>query len=253
MNPQPSWVDLQPYYRESYQPYSPGSEIDDDSEIEKAKQTGSYRHVDLPIGKRLLDVGCGGGKFLRICKKLGAIEQGIEPSEHGAKAAQGQGLNVFHGTIEQFAEQRSDKFDLITANHVIEHVPDPIRTLSVMRELLAPGGLIWIGVPNAAYPIAKALKGYWHSNDLPLHLMQFSPSSISEAGRRAGLRVRKQKTESIPLIAGYSIGQYLRYKWKLPRRATSKLLPIKLIANWYAQRMDARTSGEAVITEFVAG
>lgn len=43
-----------------------------------------------------------------------------------------------------------------------------------MKALLAPGGFIWIAVPNASYPPSKSLKGRWHSADPPYHLMQFS-------------------------------------------------------------------------------
>src|SRR5262245_51265165 len=144
MNPQPSWEELQPYYNNAYDPYDPmsGSQADDDWEVEQANRTGQIRHIPVPEGKRLLDVGCGAGWFLRISKKLGAIEQGVEPNEYAAHLALEQGLNVFHGTLESFAAQiaTQTQFDIITANHVLEHVPEPVETLRVMKRLLAPGG-----------------------------------------------------------------------------------------------------------------
>jgi 2-polyprenyl-3-methyl-5-hydroxy-6-metoxy-1,4-benzoquinol methylase len=256
INPQPSWDELKFYYNNTYNPYDPmhGSQSDDDREIELARKNGTFRHISLPTGKRLLDVGCGAGWFLRISKKLGAIEQGVEPSEYGAKQAQQQGLCVFHGTLEAYLAQapKDTQFDIITANHVLEHVPDPVETLRAMKQLLAPGGLIWIGVPNANYPICRALRGWWHATDLPYHLMQFTPASIKKAGHRAGLRVRRQTTESIPQIVAGSLGQYFRYKWKIPRRLTERLGVLKSLSYWYARKMDAKVAGEAIITEFVA-
>jgi 2-polyprenyl-3-methyl-5-hydroxy-6-metoxy-1,4-benzoquinol methylase len=116
----------------------------------------------------VLDAGCGAGSFLRIAQKLGIDCQGVEPSEYAADVARSQNLKVFTGAIEEFAEQTDDKFDVITSHHVVEHVPNPISTLFAMRKLLAPGGYIWIAVPNAAYPPGRAIKGMWHGADLPV-------------------------------------------------------------------------------------
>jgi 2-polyprenyl-3-methyl-5-hydroxy-6-metoxy-1,4-benzoquinol methylase len=254
MNPQPSWDELQPYYNEGYEPYSPshGSDTEDATQILIARRSGRFRHIPIPVGQRLLDVGCGAGFFLRIAKKLGAIEQGVEPSEYAASVAKQQGLNVFCGTLEDFVAQTSARFDVITSNHVIEHVPDPVSTLAAMKRLLAPGGFIWIAVPNAAYPPSKALKGLWHSADLPYHLMQFSPKSIAAAGAAAGLKVRLQATESIPRIVEASLGQYFRYRWLLPRKLTQETGALRFLAKRYAALMDARCNGEGIITEFVS-
>jgi hypothetical protein len=118
-----------------------------------------------------------------------------------------------------------------------------------MKQLLAPGGYAWIAVPNASYPIAKALKGWWHSSDLPYHLMHFTPESMALAGSRAGLRVRCQRTASMPEAVASSLRQYLRYTWMIPRRLTEKIGIIDVAANWYAQRVDAKAAGEAILTE----
>lgn len=255
MNPQPSWDDLEFYYNNAYEAYDPmhGSGANDEQEIERAKLTGSFRHIPLPSGMRLLDVGCGGGYFLRITAKLGAIAEGVEPSRYAAEVAWKQGLRVFHGTLESYADEAPSgtQFDIITANHVVEHVPRPVETLCEMKRLLAPGGFIWIAVPNAAYPICRSLKGLWHSTDLPYHLMQFTPASISEAGRQAGLKIRRQYTESLPRNVAASLGQYLRYRWKLPRRFTQRLRFLDAVSVWYARRADRKCAGEAILTEFV--
>jgi 2-polyprenyl-3-methyl-5-hydroxy-6-metoxy-1,4-benzoquinol methylase len=141
INPQPSWQELEFYYNSEYVAYDPmhGSEdSDDDHEVEKAKRTGMIRHIPVPTGLRLLDVGCGGSWFLRICKRLGAIEQGVEPSEYSAGIARRQGSRVFCGTLEKYIEQAPSgtQFDIITANHVVEHLPDPVETLRAMKHLL---------------------------------------------------------------------------------------------------------------------
>jgi SAM-dependent methyltransferase len=255
VNPQPSWEELEFYYNSGYEAYDPthGSTGSDDEVIEQAKRAGTFRHIPLPTGLRILDVGCGGGWFLRICKKLGAIEQGVEPSEHAADMWQKQGLRVFNGTLEQYIDQEQNaKFDIITAHHVVEHLPDPVKTLDAMRRLLSPNGYIWIEVPNATNPICRALEGRWYSSDLPYHLMHFTPASMTEAGRRAGLKVRSQITESMPKNVAASIYLVLRYKCLLPIRLTKSCRFIfDPLSKWYAAKLDANFAGEALITEFV--
>ena len=254
MNPQPSWEELAPYYASSYDAYDPGhgSLADDETTVERARAEGKLRHIPLPTHKRLLDVGCGAGFFLRVAGKLGALGEGVEPSVYGAERARQSGLKVFRGTLEEYAARgHTGSFDVITANHVIEHVPRPVETLSIMKKLLAPGGYIWIAVPNAACLISRKLRGYWHSADLPYHLMQFSPSSIAAAGELAGLKVRHQETESVPRIVAESLRLYLRYRWWLPRRLTSSIgLIERTWAPRFARRMDGRCCGEAILTEF---
>ncbi len=100
---------------------------------------------------------------------------------------QEQGLRVFQGSLDEYIAQARNRpqFDIITANHVVEHLAEPVESLRMMKGLLAPGGFIWISVPNGAYPLCRALKGRWHSSDLPYHLMQFSPASMTKAGHQA--------------------------------------------------------------------
>ncbi len=227
---------------------------DDSTALDRATTEGRLRHISVPTGTRLLDVGCGGGYFLRLAKSLGAIVEGVEPSSHGATQTRRAGIEVFNGTLEQYlAASASKQFDVVTANHVIEHVPNPVETLATMKRILAPGGYVWIAVPNAQYPIARKLRGYWHSTDLPYHLMQFSPKSIALAGEAAGLKVRSQKTESIPRLVAASLRLYLRYRWWIPRRVSALVGVIdRSWAPAFAKRIDSERNGEAILTEFVA-
>ena len=256
INPQPTREELEPYYHAEYEAYDPthGANAPDEDEVRRARIAGKFRHIPVPTGMRVLDVGSGGGWFLRICKQLGATEQGVELSKHAAAMAQSQGLRVFQGSLDEYVAQASvlPQFDIITANHVVEHLQDPVATLRIMKGLLAPGGFIWISVPNAAYPLCRALKGRWHSSDLPYHLMQFSPASMSEAGHQAGLKVRRQTTESQPRFVAGSLRHYLRFRFLIPQRLTEGFTPMNTLAKWYAQRKDAKANGEAILTEFVA-
>ena len=109
LNPQPSWEDLQAYYTEGYAPYS----ADDDVEVaaRQARKDGEFRFVPVPTGKRVLDIGCGAGFFLRVCRELGATVKGVEPSPIAARFSRSHGLDVFNGTLDRF--DTDETFDVI--------------------------------------------------------------------------------------------------------------------------------------------
>jgi hypothetical protein len=88
--------------------------------------------------------------------------------------------------------------------------------------------------------------------DLPYHLMQFSPLSMARAGREAGLHIRHQRTQSIPHLVEASLGQYLRYRWMIPRRMLANTKASRMLAQWYAKHADASGNGEAIITEMIS-
>jgi 2-polyprenyl-3-methyl-5-hydroxy-6-metoxy-1,4-benzoquinol methylase len=248
MNPQPSWEELAPYYSETYSAYDPESGHDDEI-VAQAQRTGEFRHIKITPGDKLLDVGCGGGFFLRIAARLGADVEGVEPSPVAAERCRATGLEIFTGTLERYAvAQPHKRFKIITANHVLEHVPDPVATLAVMKRLLSPGGMVWIAVPNADCDFCRTLKGAWHSADLPYHLMQFTPKSLSVASERAGMDLRSITTYSLPCGVAASIRQILRRRYLVPFRLTMRLGIIEsFFAPRLAHRLDAACRGETIL------
>ena len=251
---QPSWEEMAPYYSAEYSPYQEGhgAQRPDDEAVEEARRTGEFRHVAIRPGMRILDIGCGSGYFMKIASRLGAEVEGVEPSDHGLRTSQGTGLPVFHGTIEEYTKVHGDrKFDLITANHVLEHTPDPVETLRVAARHLNPGGMLWISVPNAANPYSLKLKDEWHSAMVPIHLMQFNPGSLAEAGRKAGLVVRSVSTYSLPSAVAATFRMFLRRRFLIPQKLTSRLGFIDdRLAPKMGGDLDRRREGEAVLAEF---
>jgi SAM-dependent methyltransferase len=249
----PSWAELQPYYQGDYYAYveTDGEKEAEEEQLKTAAATGELRHAPIKAGIRLLDVGCGEGSFIRLAARLGVIVEGIEPSKLGVAAAWRAGLQVFNGTAEQYVEKHGDeRFDVITANHVLEHVHDPVRTLAAMKSLLADDGSIVITVPNAECYVSRSLRGNWHSADLPRHGVQFGKTSIREAGRRAGLRLADLKTYSFPKAVASSLRAWLRWRWLVPGRVTGRIRLIEKMARPVARRMDAHATGEALVACF---
>lgn len=115
------------------------------------RKRASYSFPIIPkwynCGK-LLDIGCGNGYFLYIMKKLGWNVYGIEIDEEAANfAKRNYDLPIFIGSIEE-ANFSKEFFDVITMNHTIEHVYNPLTLLRKAYETLVQGGYIYLRTPN---------------------------------------------------------------------------------------------------------
>lgn len=147
---------------------------------------------DLPApqkpGARLLDVGCGNGEFLVRMRDLGWHVSGHEPDPKAAAVVRSLGIEVSESPLgpSSFAEP----FDAITLHHVIEHVHDPVETLTACRQLLAPGGTLWIATPNGESLSARRFGRHWFALDCPRHLIVFDVRSLDLALERAGFTRR---------------------------------------------------------------
>jgi SAM-dependent methyltransferase len=146
--------------------------------------------IVLAQGKRVLDVGCGDGRFLAAMRAHGWSVAGIETdSVAAALAAKRLGAPICETPLET-AELPPESFDLVTLLHVLEHVPDPRATLTAAFRLLRPGGALLVAVPNRASVAAAVFGGRWYSLDLPRHLWAFTPRSLARLGGECGFAAR---------------------------------------------------------------
>ncbi|MEZ4454211.1 MAG: class I SAM-dependent methyltransferase [Nannocystaceae bacterium] len=138
-------------------------------------------------GSRALDVGCNTGLLLDALRELGYVTAGIErsPAYHLAAAA---GHAIVQADIEE-ADERGDRYDLITITHVLEHLARPVAALRWIGRHLADAGLAVIEVPNFA-DLARPLWGAaYRPLELGDHLIFFERETLQAAIERAGLRV----------------------------------------------------------------
>jgi SAM-dependent methyltransferase len=158
---------------------------------------------------RYLDVGCGSGASLGVARALGWQVAGIEMDEAAAaKARRFTGeLYVGDALSAPFAAAR---FDVVTAFHVLEHVPDPVAMLRRMLEWLAPGGLLIVEVPNAGGLGAACFGRAWSGLELPRHLVHFTPETLARAVRMAGGRTVWCWHQAKPRYYLWSLSSLLR-------------------------------------------
>ena len=145
---------------------------------------------------RLLDVGCGEGTLL-----LAAVERGWEAE--GTEIASVMvhhirekfGLTVHQGVLEDL-DLPPHSFDAIVMNHVLEHVSDPRMTLEKIAELLSPGGVVRIEVPNLASFSNRGKnvqsrfglkKNRWKHYSPDHHFWFFTPRTLKATLEAAGL------------------------------------------------------------------
>ncbi len=154
----------------------------------------SVMTLNGPAGGRLLDVGCGNGRFLATMRDRGWKVLGVEPDAQAVKVAREHfGLDVHMGSVEEMGLP-NDAVDVVTLSHVIEHVSDPIATLRECRRILRPNGRVVIVTPNIRSLGHRVFGRACRHLEPPRHLYLFSSTGLRACARRAGLRVLECRT-----------------------------------------------------------
>ena len=137
-------------------------------------------------GGRLLDVGCGAGFFLKAAERQGWEVEGIEISSAAAEYARTVlGLRVRLARLEEAAFPDS-AFDVVTLLDTLEHLGDPLRTLSEVRRVLKPGGRIILNTPDIESASRRELGEDWAVLSPAEHLSYFSARTLRRMLARAG-------------------------------------------------------------------
>lgn len=142
------------------------------------------RRAGLEPGSRVLDAGAGGGRLVEELRRRGYDAAGIEPSERSAAMAQAGGRPVSRRAID---EHDDEGLDAVVLWHVVEHLEDPLGALDRVAGWVRPGGLVLVGVPNAASWQARVAGRGWLHWDAPRHRLHLTPSGLAALLRRAGL------------------------------------------------------------------
>lgn len=154
----------------------------------------------LPQAHLLLDFGSGKGQFLAVAKTLGWQGLGIE-----TEAARGEFAREKYGVDVQIAYYQNDlvgksPVDLISLNHVLEHLPEPI---SLLRELLdsnlQKGGLLYVEVPRADSWQAQLAGNAWMHWDIPKHLSHWTEPVLTTQLEALGLSKVAERNFSLHL------------------------------------------------------
>lgn len=136
---------------------------------------------------KLLDFGCGTGNFLKAAKNDGWSAFGYEPNLKAAEIAKNKNKIQLFNNLEEISN--SKKFDAITLFHVIEHIHELEKTITILLDKLKKRGTLFIAVPNNQSRDAQIFKENWAALDVPRHLYHFNKSAMQYFADKYDLRI----------------------------------------------------------------
>ncbi len=153
----------------------------------RRRRVGVIRRLTKPGA--VLDVGCGRGFTLRFLADAGYRSTGVELSADAAAHARDVlGIDVRTGDfLSQSFE--AGQFDVVIFWHSLEHIADPLAALDRAREILKPGGLLVVAVPNRSSIQARVAGREWFHLDVPRHYVHFSAGGLQNALRDRRFRI----------------------------------------------------------------
>ena len=159
----------------------------------RAEVDAAYAHIRPQAAGRLLEIGCGSGGTLRRLADVGWSVEGLDFDPQAVAVARAAGLNVRLGGV---AEQgyADDMFDVIVAQHVIEHVLDPEAWIKECLRVLRPGGVLRLYTPNVGALGHRIFGQHWYELHPPAHLHLFRAETLARVVGKAGAQLTELRT-----------------------------------------------------------
>lgn len=269
LHPMPDMATIASFYPDDYMVYDEEKRTREIGPLRLAllRRTRGYRHLPAPPhfrllaalaapfmtattpawegGGRMLDVGCGNGRFLNSMRALGWSVEGVEFSAAGTRAARLSGLTVHHGDLASAAFPDAC-FDLVTARHVIEHIPEPHAFIAEVARILRPGGRLLIETPRSDALGRRWFDTRWYANDVPRHLVLFAPSNLERLCAGHGLRKSSLVSETTPKIFLNSLDYVIGNRG----RPSKKIAWRRFLARIYVRLARRRGGGDTMQMTF---
>ena len=212
-------TELQKFSDLAHRWWDPNSEFRPLHEINPLRLDWIDRHAPLK-GKRVLDVGCGGGILSESMASRGATVTGIDLSEKALGVAKlhllesGRSVDYRLSSAEDLADQEAGSYDVVTCMEMLEHVPNPASTIAACAALVKPGGHVFFStisrnpkaylfaVIGAEYILQLLPKG---THDYAKFI---KPSELSRWAKAVGLEIDEIIGMSYnPITKVYSLGR----------------------------------------------
>lgn len=213
-----------------------------------------FEHVleRLVPSDRLVDLGCGDGRFLAKASRIAETAIGVDLNRQAVETVQQRGLKALHVTaFADFATGHTGEFDVVTGFQVLEHVPDVTRFVSAAMSCLRPAGRLFLSVPN---PNRVLRQGFQVLDNPPHHVTRWREPQLRVLAARMALEVVDVAAE--PAFAPEYVARRLR---AVTRRAVpapvvavvraARLIPVATKEMVRQRRVVPRLQGHALIIE----
>jgi 2-polyprenyl-6-hydroxyphenyl methylase/3-demethylubiquinone-9 3-methyltransferase len=197
--------------------WDPNSEFKPLHAINPLRLSWIKSFVDLH-GKKVVDIGCGGGILAESIAQSGADTTGIDLSEKALKVAElhalevGADLSYRSISAETLAQEQPEQYDVVTCMEMLEHVPDPASVVRACAQLCKPGGKIFFSTLNRSPKsyLFAIIGAEYLLKLLPKGTHEYAkfikPSELVAFTRQAGLEIIGMKGLSYnPLTQIYSL------------------------------------------------
>lgn len=203
VNPYPSDNEIIAYYRSNYR----GADINFYPKARSRQRRAflkSFRFWRYLLGKRALDVGCGGGFMANAFRQLGAEAHGLDISENSITYARNRFPDcTFH--CEDFNSMANSKlvFDFIFTTELLEHIPGTHEFMEMIVAISRPGTIIYLSTPDAGHEGVPADLSSWEDICPPEHIQWFNQSNMTQLFANYGfklVRAFKKKTPALSML-----------------------------------------------------
>ena len=187
-------------------------------------------------GRRVLDVGSGGGKLVRFLRRRDVDCHGIEPAKPLYERFLQDDACFSAETLDAFAERAPESRDAVLAFDVLEHVERPDLFFAGAARVLGPDGMLFVSTPDRGSILARLTGRRWHYYNR-YHLSYFSRSTLGALARRHGFEergfARLGRRKSVGYVLQYFVDFVLGGSLRVPRRLERLLIPINLHDTMY--------------------
>lgn len=189
LHPRPTRELMENYFRETYDgDYGAVEACDDRQPVYQSV----LNHLSLYRSSPgvLLDVGCGDGEFLQLCRRAGWDCLGIELSEQAAIRAARKGLKILPPHALEGGEEIRH-FDVVTLINVLETVADPLIMLRQAADLLTPKGLVIVRATNGLFHLPMRAPARWIGSqyDQSFHSYLYTAKALKTLMEHVGLHI----------------------------------------------------------------
>ena len=164
--------------------------------FETVKELFTYLDYDRGNNKTFLDIGSGSGEILYFAKKMGFDVLGIEPNNGYAEFTKiDLNLNVINSTLEK-TDFNNQRFDVINLNQVLEHLPNPLETLSKLKDLVNFNGVLILTVPDIESKLHSPNTQFHYA-----HIYNYNHLTLKKLFDKTGLQILNPQTTSTRIFS----------------------------------------------------